>query len=94
MVSGHAQAAIAASGNEVHATAMVPLPAGAAVVSKKTLRIFPLRDHKPTSWLTRITFTRSLGKDFSVIVQVLQIRSGLLQSVQEAVLTQGVLRPG
>jgi hypothetical protein len=34
-----------------------------------------------------------LGKDFSVIVQILQILIGLLHSSQEAVTTQGVFIP-
>jgi hypothetical protein len=37
-----------------------------------------------------MTFTLPLGADFSVIAQVLQMRSALLHSSQYDVLTQGV----
>jgi hypothetical protein len=37
---------------------------------------------------------RPSGKHFSVMHQVLQMRSGLLQSVHTAVLVHGVFRPG
>ena len=38
--------------------------------------------YNPKSSLIRTTLIRPLGNDFSVIVHVLQIRSGLLQSMQ------------
>ena len=44
----------------------------------------------PRSSLIRTILTRFLGKLFSVIVQVLQMRSGLLQSWQKDVFWQGV----
>jgi hypothetical protein len=43
--------------------------------------------------LINITFTLPLGKDLSVMVHVLQMRSGLLQSSQKEVVVQGVLYP-
>ena len=49
------------------------------------------RDYQnPSSSLIRTTFTRPFGYDFSVMVHVLQIRSGLLHSSQNEVLTHGV----
>jgi hypothetical protein len=46
--------------------------------------------YKPRSSLIKTTLMRPLGNDFSVIVQTLQMRSGLLQSSQKEVLLQGV----
>lgn len=49
-----------------------------------------LSGYRPRSSLIRITLTRPLGKAFSVMVQVLQMRLGLLQSSQRPVLRHGV----
>ncbi len=46
--------------------------------------------YNPRSSLTKTTLILPLGNDFSVMVHVLQIRSGLLQSLHLESLTHGV----
>ncbi len=50
----------------------------------------PINIQNPNSSLIKMTFILPFGKDFSVMVQVLQMRSWLLQSLQKDVFTQGV----
>jgi hypothetical protein len=62
-----------------------------ALDPSRPTKIFMLASsYKPISSLMITIFTLPLGKDFSVMVQVLQIRSGLLHSSQYDVFTQGV----
>ena len=68
----------------------IPVPPKGETSTGKQRAVLPAEGYSPRSALIKTTLILSLGNDFSVMVQVLQIRCGLLHSSQQDVLTQGV----